>query len=124
MCDPVEEYYPDCCIECGAVLTGSDPEPYRVQHVDIPPVAPVVREHRFHALTCDSCGTTTRAWEEGIINGSRYGERVVAHVGVLSGQYRQSHRMVQELLGELFGIELSVGSINQLHGRQGDEGFL
>jgi hypothetical protein len=114
VCETVEEYYPDCCIECGAVLTGSDPEPYRVQHVDIPPVAPVVREHRFHALTCDSCGTTTRAWEEGIINGSRYGERVVAHVGVLSGQYRQSHRMVQELLGELFGVELSVGSINQL----------
>jgi hypothetical protein len=110
VCETVE----DCCIECGAVLTGSDPEPYRVQHVDIPPVAPVVREHRFHALTCERCGTTTRAWEEGIINGSRYGERVVAHVGVLSGQYRQSHRMVQELLLELFGIELSVGSINQL----------
>lgn len=114
VCETVEEYYPDCCIECGAVLTGSDPEPYRVQHVDIPPVAPVVREHRFHALTCERCGTTTRAWDDEIINSSRYGERVVAHVGVLSGQYRQSHRMVQELLRELFGIELSVGSINQL----------
>lgn len=75
---------------------------------------PIVHEHRFHALTCGCCGTSTRAWDEAILNGSRYGERVVAHVGVLSGQYRQSHRMVQELLRELFGIELSVGSINQL----------
>jgi len=78
-----------------------------VQSVDIPPVVPVVNEHQFHALTCEQCGVATRAWDEEIINGSGWGERVVAHVGVLSGQYRQSHRMVQELLGELFGIELS-----------------
>lgn len=38
----------------------------------------------------------------------------MAHVGVLSGQYRQSHQMVQELLDELFGIKISTGSINQL----------
>ena len=113
-CQQVEEYYPANCIECGAQLQGADPAPYRVQSVDIPPVVPVVNEHRFHALTCKQCGVATRAWDEEIINGSGYGERVVAHVGVLSGQYRQSHRMVQELLGELFGIELSVGSINQL----------
>lgn len=75
---------------------------------------PQVREHRFHALRCQRCGEYTRAWDEEIINGSGYGERIVAHVGVLSGQYRQSHRMVQELLGELFGVKISVGSINQL----------
>lgn len=113
-CETVEDYYPDHCIKCSARLKGSDWEPYRVQNIEIPPVVPVVREHRFHALTCEQCGTRTRAWDEAIITGSRYGERVVAHVGVLSGQYRQSHRMVQELLLELFGIELSVGSINQL----------
>lgn len=113
-CERVKDYYPKVCIECGAQLQGSDSAPYRVQQVEIPPVAPVVSEHRFHALACLQCGTTTRAWDEQIINGSRYGERVVAHVGVLSGQYRQSHRRVQELLRELFGIKLSVGSINQL----------
>lgn len=113
-CETVENHYPQRCIECGASLQGHDLDPYRVQHIDIPPVAPVVSEHRFHALSCEQCGAETRAWDDEIINGSRYGERIVAHVGVLSGQYRQSHRMVQELLRELFGVELSVGSINQL----------
>jgi transposase len=113
-CQLLEDYYPKQCIECGAALPGSDPDPYRVQRLEIPPVVPIVHEYRFHALTCGCCGTATRAWDEASLNGSRYGERVVAHVGVLSGQYRQSHRMVQELLRELFGIELSVGSINQL----------
>jgi len=56
----------------------------------------------------------TRAWDEAIINGSGYGERVAAHVAVLSGQYRQSHQMVQVLLQDLFGVEISTGSINRL----------
>jgi transposase len=114
VCSSVEEHYPTHCVECGAELQGMDIAPYRVQQVEIPTVVAVVQEHRFHALACERCGTRTRAWDESIINGSRYGERVVAHVGVLSGQYRQSHRMVQELLGELFGVELSIGSIQQL----------
>jgi len=84
-------------------LQGKDPEPYRVQQVEILPVLPVVREHRFHALHCACCGASTCAWDEDVIGGSRYGERVVATVGILSGQYRQSHRMVQGLLGELLG---------------------
>ncbi len=113
-CETVEEHYPTRCLNCGAVLQGKDPEPYRVQQVEIPPVLPVVREHRFHALPCACCGASTRAWDEAVIGGCRYGERVVATVGLLSGQYRQSHRMVQGLLSEWFGVELSVGSINQL----------
>ncbi|MGJ3245824.1 MAG: IS66 family transposase [Elainellaceae cyanobacterium] len=113
-CETVEEHYPQQCFECGAPLQGQDPDPYRVQSIDIPRVAPVVREYQFHALSCERCGARTRAWDEKIINGSRYGERIVAHVGILSGQYRRSHRMVQALLSELFGIELSIGSVNQL----------
>jgi transposase len=61
-------------------------------------VVPQVKEHRFHRLSCPHCGVTTRAWDEGMIDGSGYGERVAACVAVLSGQYRQSHRMVQELM--------------------------
>jgi len=114
MCESVNDYYPEHCIQCEAPLSGHDPAPYRVQQIEIPPVLPVVREHRFHALRCACCGTSTRAWDEEIINGSRYGERVVGIVGILSGQYRQSHRMVQGLLDELFSVEVSVGSINQL----------
>jgi len=113
-CQRVEEHYPDECIYCGESLNGEDVNPDRIQIVEIPKVVPEVGEHRFDALVCKQCGGLTRAWDEAIINGSGYGERVVAHVGVLSGQYRQSHRMVQELLGELFGVEISIGSINRL----------
>lgn len=113
-CQSVKDYYPDTCIECGEPLAGEDSEPYRVQIVEIPKVVPQVSEHRFHCRPCERCGVLTRAWDEGIINGSGYGESVVAHVAVLSGQYRQSHQMVQELMDELFPVKISVGSINRL----------
>ncbi|UBF25898.1 IS66 family transposase (plasmid) [Kovacikia minuta CCNUW1] len=119
-CQNVEDYYPEACVHCGGRLNGVDHDPHRIQVVEIPPIVPQVCEHRFHALACGRCGGVTRAWDEEICNGSGYGERVVAHVGVLSGQYRQSHRMVQELLWELFGVEISVGSINQLRQESSD----
>jgi transposase len=114
VCKQVTRHYPERCLECGAVLRGEDPAPYRVQQVEIPQIVPLVQEHQFHALQCDCCGSETRAWDDAIINSSRSGERLVAHVSLLSGQYRQSHRMVQDLLQEVFGIVLSTGSIHQL----------
>jgi transposase len=62
----------------------------------------------------------TRAWDEEVMNSSGYGERVAAPIAVLSGQYRQSHQMVQRLLEELFGVKISTGSINRLRQESSD----
>lgn len=113
-CQSVENHYPERCIECGARLTGEDAQAHRIQIVEIPPIKPQVSEHRFHCRQCEQCGVLTRTWDDAIINGSGYGERVAAHVAVLSGQYRQSHLMVQTLLHDLFGVQISTGSINRL----------
>jgi len=77
-------------------------------------LVPVVVEHRFHALSCECCGERTRAYDAEIVDGSRYGERLCALVGLLSGEYRQSHRMVVRLLAEVFEVEVSVGSVGAL----------
>jgi transposase len=113
-CQSIEDHYPQHCYECGNRLRGVDLQPQRVQIVELPPLEPVVREHRFHQLECDCCGAWTRAFEPVIVNGKGYGARLSALVGLLSGEYRQSHPMVVRLLSEVFGIEISVGSVNQL----------
>jgi transposase len=119
-CQSVQDYYPEHCIECGKALKGKDGEPYRVQIVEIPKVVPQVAEHRFHCRVCEPCGVLAQAWDEQIINGSGYGDRVMAHVAVLCGQYRQSQWMVQELMDELFGVKISLGSINRLRQESSD----
>jgi len=113
-CQQIKEHYPDRCWRCGRTLSGEDPEPQRCQIVELPPLVPIVTEHRFHALGCACCGERTRAFEAEIVNGSGYGERLTALVGLFSGEYRQSHPMVERLLKEVFEVEISVGSINRL----------
>lgn len=113
-CTTLEEHYPSHCCACGAGLSGSDATPQRCQIVEIPSLRPIVVEHRFHALECPKCGVSTRAYERSIVDGSRYGDRLCALVGLLSGEYRQSHRMVVRLLSEIFEVELSVGSVTRL----------
>ncbi len=113
-CLSVTDYYPEQCRCCGAELQGQDAKPYRHQVVELPPVAPQVEEHRLHRLECAACGTTTCATLPPDISPTGYGPRVVAVVGVLSGAYRHSERMVQIALADLFGVRLCLGSVNRL----------
>ena len=113
-CERIENYYPEFCEACGTALSGEDPTPYRIQQVDLPPIEPVVVEHRFHQLSCPCCEAVTRGWDETVVNQSVYGERLSGVVGLLSGMGRQSHTQVQDILAEIFKVELSTGSISRL----------
>jgi transposase len=50
---------PEQCRRCGERLTGSDPEPWRQQVMELPPVHPHITEYQRHRLKCASCGITT-----------------------------------------------------------------
>lgn len=113
-CTSVIEHHPVKCSSCGENLKGVDPDPLRHQIVEIPPIEPIVIEHRLHKLTCEQCGTSTRAKLPLEINPSGYGVRVVATVALLSGLYRNSYRMVQSALVDLFGITMSLATVNKL----------
>jgi transposase len=119
-CERIEDYYPELCQACGAALRGEDPAPHRVQQVELPPIKPVVVEHRFHQLSCPCCEAVTRGWDTTVLNQSLYGERLSAVVGLLSGVGRQSHSQVQGMLSEIFNVELSTGSISRLRAELSD----
>jgi len=110
----VIEHHPTICLRCGESLRGEDENPLRHQVVELPPIEPIVVEHRLHQLTCTQCGTKTRATLPHDVNPSGYGASVVAMVALLSGMYRNSQRMVQSGMANLFGISMSLGSVNKL----------
>ena len=113
-CSSVHNHHPTRCKSCGESLSGEDAFPYRHQIVEIPPIELIVIEHRLHQLSCGQCGTNTRAKLPDDVNPSGYGVRVVAMVALLSGVYRNSQRMVQSALADLFGISMSLGTVNTL----------
>ncbi len=66
-------------------------------------------------MTCTCCGTETHSpLMSHIIGKGRSGARVAAYVGLFSSQYRQSYRQIQKIMQAVFGIEMSLGTINNL----------
>lgn len=113
-CSEVIDHVPSICRECGVPLSGEDSAPYRHQIVELPPIQPIVIEHRLHELGCEHCGSLTRSVLPDGVTRRGYGERLSALVALLSGGYRQSHGQVKTLLAALANIKISTGSINRL----------
>ena len=112
--DEVVVLKPEQCSGCHARLAGDDPTPWRHQVIEIPPIKPVVTEYQWHQLVCPACGTVTRApWPAGVPSGT-YGPRVHATVALCTGAYRLSKRLTQQLMDDVFGVPMSVGTISPL----------
>src|SRR5215472_16077206 len=112
--DTVVVLKPKHCRHCHAPLAGEDPKPWRHQVFELPPIKPVVTEYQWHQLVCAGCGEVTRApWPEGVPSGT-YGPRVQATVALYTGAYRLSKRLTQQVMDEVFGVPVSVGTISQV----------
>src|SRR5262249_52677883 len=112
--DEVVVLKPAQCTHCQAPLSGDDPKPWRHQVIELPPIKPVVTEYQWHQLACPACGATTCApWPVGVPSGT-YGPRVQATVALCTGAYRLSKRTTQQVMEEVFGVPMSVGTISPL----------
>jgi transposase len=115
--DQMVEHHPDACRRCGTLLLGDDPEPLRHQVIEIPPITPVVIEHRLHRLVCPCCSTSTCAPLPADVEASRYGPRLSALVGLLGSAFPLSFSKTQALLDQLLGVEISRGAIAAIRQR-------
>lgn len=105
---------PSNCKACGHELQGEDPQPLRHQIIDLPVLKPTVIEHRLHELECEHCGAKTRAVLPEELAEKCYGARLAGFVAFLSGGSRQSFRQGQMFLSQVFGIEMSRGTIQRM----------
>lgn len=108
---------PPVCHQCGHPLTGADPEPYRHQVTDIPPVVAEVTEYRLHTLVCPDCGAGTIAELPAGVPPGAFGPRLQAMVSVLSGRYHLSKREAAEVMTDFFQAEVSLGAVPTLEQR-------
>lgn len=107
---------PEFCRGCGHPLTGEDPEPYRHQVTEIPPVIAEVTEYRLHTLSCQ-CGTETRAELPAGVPQGVFGPRLQAMVSLLSGRYHLSKRDTAEVMADFFQADMGLGSVTTLERR-------
>ena len=91
-----------------AELTGA---PYRLQHWELPLIAPQVTETRLDHCTCEHCGRVVRAALPVGMPALTLGPHVQALVTLLTGQYHLSKQSVSTLMRSVFGMPISVASV-------------
>jgi len=111
------DHWPSRC-RCGHVFCTAERAalgaPARHQVAELPPTAVILSEHRLQRLRCPECGAVTRAELPAGVPPGAFGARLQAAVATLAVRNRVSRRDTTELLRELFGAELSSGSIDAI----------
>jgi transposase len=107
-------YIPTECARCGAALPAkagpADPPPTRHQVAEAPERLCEVWEHQGHGRTC-TCGYVTWAEIPPEIMASSFGPRLVAISAFLSGVCHLSKRQVEEVIEDILGVPLALGSV-------------
>lgn len=114
--DRVIDHKPTRCGRCHAPLVGDDPEPLIDQVIDLPVVMRHVVHHRRHTLACPRCRALTAA--ESVPEAARgFGPKLQAATAYLGGVGRLGKRAIRQLLADLYGIPISLGSVSNLEAR-------
>ncbi len=117
--DVVRDCHPVACAHCGNTFqdeVDAELDPVRHQVVDVPVVKPFVVEYLRHVRECSKClGETMAALPAGVPL-TCFGPRLQAWVAILTVRYRLSKREAKDLLGEIAGIVMSLGSISDIEG--------
>lgn len=113
----IHELKPEACRCCGGCLSGVDEQPHRHQVIDVPKVLAMATEYRLHALRCERCCITTQAELPLGVPATMLGPRLTAMIAVMSGAFRMSKRMIEEMLADFFGVEIALGTVSNTEQR-------
>lgn len=110
--DQIIDHKVDYCSNCGETLLGSQQYIGKRQVIDIPPIKPIVTEHRIYSTVCP-CGKEHRSsYPKEASAPISYGNSVEAAIGYLSvGQYMSMER-IAAFFEQVLNIKLSQGTIS------------
>src|ERR687883_883681 len=111
--DRIVDHRPVCCPDCGLVLPPSLPaEAVSVSEtLDLPPVKPVVEQHRRLAVRCPACQARVVAPRPAGAAATPFGPRLHATAVYLKTFQALSYERLQAALSDLFGLTVSQGGL-------------
>ena len=114
--DETVEHRPARCRKCGRELTGDERvvgKPARRQVIELPDTVVVTTEHQLVKVCCPGCETHTRAELPADVEHGAFGPRLRATVVMLAVML-MSRRATLTLMRDMFGAEISLGSVDNI----------
>jgi hypothetical protein len=113
--DEIRSILPAQCRHCGhglpariqQVQTAGDPQRHQV--TELPPIQAHTIEYQCHRVVCPACGKATRAAVPEEARG-HFGPQLTALIAYLTVVCRMPRRVVEALLEQVLGIDISLGS--------------
>jgi len=113
--DEARSVLPPQCQHCGHALPGQIEHVqttgtlHRHQVTELPPIQARIIEYQCPRVVCPVCGESTRAAVPGEVSG-HFGPQLTALIAYLTVVCRMPRRVVESLLTQVLGIEISLGS--------------
>ena len=101
------------CPHCAADVSGQRQAcRHRYDHIDIPPIVPVVTRIELFGGRCTACGRRFRAEApEGMVPGSPFGASIRSLLLYLHHSHHVGFERLARMMAELFGLKISEGAI-------------
>jgi transposase len=117
--DQTERRMMDACPHCGTATTAENQRcRHRYEHIDLPPIRPVVTRIELYGGRCRACGRRYRA--EAPANmppGSPFGPGIRALLMYLHHGHHVGFERLSRIFKELFGLNISEGAITNVFHR-------
>jgi transposase len=106
------------CPHCGssAIQLSSQP-PEILQQAELPDVQAIVTEYQLSKYACEACGKNSVASLPEGIPDSAFGPKLMGFLATLTGVFHLAKREAIQLIKDLFGIDMGVGSVPNIEER-------
>jgi transposase len=121
--DEIIEHHACFCSECGKDVSDL---PFEFcgkrQVIDIPTIKQRITEHRVYRCKC-TCGKVVESdFPVGVDSPVRYGKNIETLIGYLSVRQYLPFKRLQEMLNDIFAIQISEGGLHWLLNRLASKG--
>ncbi len=108
----------DNCPHCGSsALQLSSQPPESLQQAELPEVKAVITEYQLLKYGCQSCGMNSVASLPAGVPDSAFGPKLMGLLVTLTGVFHLAKREAVQLIKELYGIDMGVGSVSNIEER-------
>jgi transposase len=109
--------FPPECENCWAALPQvPNSKPQLFQTVELPPLKAHVIQFERHCVACPRCRHQTWA-SISELPATPFGPRLMAVIGLFTGVYHLSRRSAVSLVGDVLGIDISLGAVSTIEER-------